>query len=266
MNTVVFTDLDGSLLDRNSYSWDAAIPALERIAKRGTPWILVTSKTRAEVQRWRQLLGNNHPFVVENGGAVYVPREYFPLRVPGATVRDGYDVIEWGRPYADLVAGLQAASRFTRCRVAAFHAMSAEKVARVCGLPIEDAVLAKQREYDEPFYIVDTERERQLQAAIAAQGLRCIHGGRFYHVGGDGDKAFAVRLLSAMFREKNEHIVTIGLGDSLSDASFLRAVDVPVIVRSCHATALQSLVPYARLTSHEGSAGWNEAVLEALSC
>jgi mannosyl-3-phosphoglycerate phosphatase len=264
MTTVVFTDLDGSLLDRDTYRWDATIPALEHVERRAVPLVLVTGKTRAEVQGWRQRLGNNHPFVVENGGAVFIPQGYFPISVPGATLRSGYEVVEWGKPYADLIAGLRAASRFTRCRVAAFHEMTAEKVASVCGLAVEEAVLAKQREYDEPFYVVDTERERQLKLALAAQGLRWTHGGRLCHVGGDSDKASGVRLLSALFRKTHERIVTIGLGDSLSDASFLQAVDMLVIVRSRDAAALQSLVPHAMLTWHEGPAGWNEAVLEVL--
>lgn len=264
MTTVVFTDLDGSLLDRDTYRWDATIQALEHIERHAVPWVLVTGKTRAEVQGWRHRLNNNHPFVVENGGAVFIPQGYFGISVPGATLRNGYEVVEWGKPYADLIAGLQAAARFTRCRVEAFHEMTAEKVASVCGLPITEAGLAKQREYDEPFYVVDSEREPRLKLALTAQGLRWTHGGRFCHVGGDGDKATGVRLLSALYRTVHERIVTIGLGGSLSDASLLRAVDLPVIVRSRDAAKLRSLVPHAMLTWHEGPVGWNEAVLEVL--
>jgi mannosyl-3-phosphoglycerate phosphatase len=264
MTTVVFTDLDGSLLDRDTYAWDAASLALEHIRRNAVPWIVVTSKTRAEVQHYRKLLGNNHPFVVENGGAIFIPHGYFPFPVPGAALREGYELVEWGKPYGELTAALQAASRYTRCRVAGFHEMTAEKVARICRLPIDLAVLAKQREYDEPFYVIDKERERQLKAAIAAQGLRSAHGGRFYHIGGGGSKASAVKLLSALFREARGHVVTVGLGDSQNDASLLQAVDLPVIIRSRYAGALQSLVPYAKLTWHEGPVGWNDAVLEIL--
>lgn len=63
----VFTDLDGTLLDHETYSWEAARPALERLELSGIPWILVTSKTRAEVELWRKQLGNRHPFIIENG-------------------------------------------------------------------------------------------------------------------------------------------------------------------------------------------------------
>jgi hypothetical protein len=52
-------------------------------------------------------------------------------------LRDGYEVVEWGTPYDDLVAGLNAASRFTRCRIAAFHEMTVEKIAKICHVDVE---------------------------------------------------------------------------------------------------------------------------------
>jgi predicted mannosyl-3-phosphoglycerate phosphatase (HAD superfamily) len=74
---VVFTGLDGSLLDRDRYALDTALPALEHMERAAVPWIPVTSKTFAEVQHYRQLLGNVHPFVVENGGAIFIPQATF---------------------------------------------------------------------------------------------------------------------------------------------------------------------------------------------
>src|SRR5262245_50293684 len=58
---LVFTDLDGTLLDADTYSYEAASPALERLRERGTPLVMVTSKTRAEVELWRWRLSNRDP-------------------------------------------------------------------------------------------------------------------------------------------------------------------------------------------------------------
>ena len=46
---VVFSDLDGTLLDHDTYAWDAAKPALTRLALLGCPVILTSSKTAAEI-------------------------------------------------------------------------------------------------------------------------------------------------------------------------------------------------------------------------
>lgn len=258
---VVFTDLDGTLLDHESYSWEAARPALERLKRRGVPWILVTSKTRAEVEVWRRTLGHEHPFVVENGGAAFVPRGYFRLGVPGSVRRDDWEVLEWGRRYEELVAGLERASQVSACPTLGFHQMTAEEVALACDLPLEQAVLAKQREYDEPFCILEPGRASRLLTALEEQGLRWTRGGRFYHVCGDNDKALAVTVLSGLFRRLHGQATTIGLGDGLNDAPFLNVVDVPVLVRSRFAAVLKRRVPRGILVHRPGPAGWNTAVL-----
>ncbi len=66
-HTVVFTDLDGTLLDHNDYSFSAAEPALERLQQLAVPWVLNTSKTRAELMSLKQRLNNPWPLIVEVG-------------------------------------------------------------------------------------------------------------------------------------------------------------------------------------------------------
>jgi hypothetical protein len=96
---VVFSDLDGTLLDHTTYEFGAARVALDRLHDEGVPLVLCTSTTRAEVEPLPIALGNRDPFIVENGGGVYVPAAYFPFEIEGADVRDGYRVVPLGDPY-----------------------------------------------------------------------------------------------------------------------------------------------------------------------
>jgi mannosyl-3-phosphoglycerate phosphatase len=258
---VIFTDLDGTLLDRDTYSWEAARPALDRLRRQGVPWVLVTSKTRAEVEFLRRDLDHEHPFIVENGGAVFVPLGYFPFAVSAGKRRNSYDVIELGMPYQRLVADLQRASQTSHCRVRGFHEMTPEEVATLCGLPLQQAVLAKEREYDEPFVVLDQDRAEALAAAIEDLGCRSTRGGRFWHILGASDKALAVEALSALFTQWNPPVRTIGLGDGLNDASFLNVVAAPVLILSAQAAELKVRVPRGVVTGRPGPEGWNEAVL-----
>jgi mannosyl-3-phosphoglycerate phosphatase len=262
---LVFTDLDGSLLHPETYSWQAARPAIERLKRRGIPWILVTSKTRAEVEFWRGRLEHQHPFIVENGGAAFVPRGYFPRAIPGARELESYQVIEWGTPYEALVADLGTCSERSRCRVWGFHDMTAHEVAAACDFPLEQAVLAKERQYDEPFLIRDPELARELACAIEELGRRWTKGGRFWHILGTNDKAAAVLALSALFQQYYGPVRTIGLGDAANDVPFLGAVNVPVLIRSSQARNLKACVPGGILTRRAGPEGWNDAVLTLIS-
>jgi len=220
---VVFTDLDGTLLDRDSCDYRPALPALERLRHEGVPIVFVTSKTRAETEYWRARLDNSHPFVVENGGAAIIPAG----SIAGAPER-----IEFGDRYQDLVAALERASTASGCPVRGFHSMSAAEIAKLCGLPPDLAELARRREYDEPFEILDPGRAPALLAAIESQGKRWTRGGRFHHILGAHDKGTAVRALIALYRQAHGEVRSYGFGDAPNDAPFLAAVDQPSIVRS----------------------------------
>jgi mannosyl-3-phosphoglycerate phosphatase len=261
---LVFSDLDGTLLDHETYSFEPARPALERLKRLKVPLVLTTSKTRAEVEVWRRRLDNHHPFIVENGGAIFVPRGTFPFGTPGSVTRDNYCVIEFGARYETLVEALHGAAREAECGVRGFHEMTAEQVSARCNLPLEDATLAKQREYDEVFEILSDACAERLLRAIEARGLHWTRGGRFYHIMGDSDKAAAVASLSALYQKAFGEVTVIGLGDGLNDASFLNAVDLPVLIRSRQTAELRKAVPRGRLTERPGPEGWNRAILEMI--
>ena len=77
---VLFSDLDGTLLDHETYSFQDASEALELIKTKGIPLVLCTSKTREEIQHYRNLLDNRYPFISENGGGIFIPKNYSFLK------------------------------------------------------------------------------------------------------------------------------------------------------------------------------------------
>src|SRR3989339_344329 len=99
---IVFTDLDGTLLDHDTYAYDEARPGLDRLAAEGVPLVLVSSKTRPEIEELRARLGNRHPFVPENGGAIFIPRDCGLDIPPEAKAMGDYRVILLGRPRAEI--------------------------------------------------------------------------------------------------------------------------------------------------------------------
>lgn len=262
---VIFTDLDGTLLDHSTYSFEPARPALEALAEAGIPVVLCTSKTRAETERWRAALGNTHPFIVENGGAVFIPEGYFPSEPAFGRMMDGYSVLELGRPYREIRKALAAIRSSTRLPLRGFGDMTLEEIAERCGFARDEAALAARREYGEPFVGVEDIAFPQVVREAEALGLRVTSGGRFHHLVGASDKGRAVRALQDLYSLNRGAVRTVGLGDSVNDEPMLREVDVPVIVRkpdgghikAAHLTGL-IIAPYA------GPEGWREAVLGLL--
>jgi mannosyl-3-phosphoglycerate phosphatase len=228
---VVFADLDGTLLDHATYRFDAALPALRLLDEKNIPLILCSSKTRAEMERLRRQLGLDDPFISENGAAVFIPRDYFCHDYPHDKVTQEYLVIELGAPYSSLRAFLGWLNERYPNAVQGFGDLEAEEVARLCGLSVEEARLAKQREYDEPFLLRDAALEPEILRQAKAFGIRVTKGGRFYHLIGGNDKGRAVTILTDLYRRERGEVITIGIGDSLNDLAMLAAVDYPVLVQ-----------------------------------
>jgi mannosyl-3-phosphoglycerate phosphatase len=152
---VVFSDLDGTLLETGNDSLQGAAPVLHHLRSEGIPLVLCTSKTFAEVESYRARLENTHPFVVENGGAIYVPRGYFPFPFDHACAVGPYLVRQLGAPYEEMVEALRELSESTGVALKGFSNMSAEEIAEICSMTVEQAVRAKQRAHDEPFLILE---------------------------------------------------------------------------------------------------------------
>ncbi|HUK56580.1 MAG TPA: HAD-IIB family hydrolase [Nitrospiria bacterium] len=264
---VLFTDLDGTLLDAETYSWQAAKPALNRLEERNVPWVLCSSKTRAEMEPLRRAMGHRHPFIVENGGAILIPEGCFTVPFSADPHAEGGRTVEIGIPYRLLRIALQEIARETRTVVKGFGDMNAEEVASQTGLPLNEAERARAREYDEPFIIEGTPEQRQaVLSRIESKGFRWTKGGRFPHLTGNNDKGRAVAILSEIYRRQYGAILTVGLGDSLNDLPMLAGVDRPVLVRRPDgsyedAIALPGLVRADGI----GPAGWNKAVLKILN-
>jgi mannosyl-3-phosphoglycerate phosphatase len=265
---VVVSDLDGTLLHRDTYSFEEALPGIAALKKRGIPIVLVSSKTRAEVEPIREELGVEDPFVVENGGAAYIPRGTFEETVGKRDTSGRFDVIRWGTPYEEVVAILDDVRAVTGARLTGFHDVDAERVAFLTGLSLYEARRAKEREFDEPFWIEGDEgpHHRKALELLAGRGLSVTRGGRFYHVMKGCDKGRAVGELLRLYRSRGDDVASAGLGDAENDLPFLQRVARAYIVPSAtdSTAALRSALPEAREVG-PAPAGWTEAVTDFIA-
>src|SRR5580692_5341683 len=100
---VIFTALESALLDPVSGSWEAASEALGEIERQHVPLILVTRRTRAQIEPLRRKIGHALPFITENGGGLFIPDGYFSMHLEGATRVARYFCVPFSRPYTEAV-------------------------------------------------------------------------------------------------------------------------------------------------------------------
>jgi mannosyl-3-phosphoglycerate phosphatase len=262
---VIFTDLDGCLLDRQTYSFEPAQAALRLIKEKKIPLVLVSSKTRVEMEGYRRRLKNDHPFVSENGGAIFIPKGYFSFQFSHEREWEKYFVLELGTFYPQIIRALEFIKKETGIRIRGFHDLSEEDLVFLSGLTREEAAWAKKREYDEPFLIEGGEKEIKIvQKKIRERGLNYVWGGKFHHILGKNDKGKAAQILKDIYQKEFSSIQTVGIGDSLNDLPMLSAVDHPIFLKG--EEDLREISPVKNLVLLEGTGPqtWNKAILSVL--
>jgi mannosyl-3-phosphoglycerate phosphatase family protein len=260
--SIVITDLDGTMLDQRTYSYEHSLPAIEKLQERQIPLILCSSKTAAEITRlWRELR-LAHPFICENGGAIYLPRNYFPFPIAAVKPRSLFDVVEFGAAILDLRAALRQAACRCDVKVKSFGTMTLGEIIFRTGLTMDQAIYARQREYDEPF-LIGAGAEESLLTALRERGFMITRGDRFYHLTAGHDKGEAVESLLNLYRRQYGSLVSVGLGNSANDLPMLRETGLAVLVRNPDSTWDAEITKHlanVERTDAIGPRGWREAI------
>ncbi len=269
---VLFTDLDGTLLDYRGYTWAPAERAVRALLQRAVPMVFCSSKTRAEQRMFQKELGLLDPMIVENGSAVVVP--HGPLTaaldrlVDAERIRrrDGYDVATFGVP-VDVVRAALREIRTTEGIVFRGYAdMTLDEVVESTGLPEAAARRAREREFSETVTVQGGPTAwRRLMAALEERGLHCFGSGpKGSIVGLDADKGEAVKLVAELYRlvagDDGPRPRTAAIGDAANDAPMLRAVDRAFLVEGPGGGWAPVDVDGLERVEGVGPSGWRRAV------
>lgn len=267
-DTIIFTDLDGTLLDHRDYSFEPALPALKAIQEQGIPLILATSKTLAEVTIINRQLGNPQPAIVENGCALCFPLgRTYPFNIRKQETIDEHAVVRCSTPIDSIRRFIDTQRNTHQWRLTGFGDMTIEDVIEHTGLNHEQATRAKQRLCSEPFLWNDNDTNLQTFCHLASEdGLHVTQGGRFWHLMGNSSKAKALDTMRRLYTPPGAPpLRVIALGDSENDREMLENADIAVVVKRHDDTHLNCTGKTQTIrTQQQGSTGWNNAILQIL--
>ncbi|KAI9135269.1 mannosyl-3-phosphoglycerate phosphatase [Acaryochloris sp. CCMEE 5410] len=229
---LVFTDLDGTLLNHDDYRYDDALPMLAWLKDHQIPVIAVTSKTRVEVEELLQALSFEEPFVVENGSGVFIPYndQRFDLSHTDVAQQEQHQRLCLGCTYDQARTGLKTLSQRLNQPLQGFGDMTVDELIALTGLSSDDALKAQTREFTEPFVNPGLDA-KELEQHVAAIGFQVLVGDRFCHLIGVGaGKGKAVNLLVQCYQVPQGPVKTVGLGNSPNDLAMLEVVDIPIVI------------------------------------
>jgi mannosyl-3-phosphoglycerate phosphatase len=260
--SIIFTDLDGTLLDHHTYSFEPALEMIDWLKSREIPIIIVTSKTRPEVLKIQARLGIRDPFIVENGAGAFLP-----VGSPLVGEKEGdseWAMVSQAKRYDEIRTFFDGVK--TRFGMKGFGDMECDEVVALTGLDPESAEDAMHRDFTEPFVMERREALEELAALARLEGLDIVEGGRFFHLVTQGQsKGRSLQTLAALYAScYHDPVRTIALGDNFNDLSMLRVADKPVLIPRHDGSYIESGIEGIIKAPYPGPKGWNAALKELL--
>jgi mannosyl-3-phosphoglycerate phosphatase len=265
---LIFTDLDGSLLDHDNYSFEAASALLEELETREIPVIPTTSKTFAEVHELRITLNNRHPFIVENGAAIAIPNHYFSTMPQGGVEKSGFCIIAYSQPRQYWNNLLEQNAQEFKDEFETFTSIVDKRghkgIQDITGLSLDQAKLSNKREYSEPIHWLGSDqRKQEFVEQITVAGGTLIQGGRFLSLGDKVTKGSSLVQLAEIYQKLNglQAVHSLAIGDSGNDISMLEVATSAIIIRSkTHLPPTLNRSNNLIISRDFGPQGWAESV------
>ncbi|MCM8539573.1 MAG: HAD-IIB family hydrolase [Lentisphaeraceae bacterium] len=254
---IFYTDLDGTLLNHDNYCWKEAESQINELKRLKIPIVFNTSKTLKEVQTLQLETGIHDPFVIENGGAVWIPQSYFAGEA-GRIIILGKDI----QTILESIEPLRSEFSFE-----SYSQMSIQRISELTGLSIDDASLSSQRICSEPFVWNDSEEKLTLfTQKLKEMDFDILKGGRFYHIIGFSGKGDALKFINDKYKDHfpDQEIYSIALGDSPNDLSMLEVADLAVVIPRADGNCISPSNENTIIADYKGAKGWSQAAEKIL--
>ena len=264
---IVFTDLDGTLIDFETYAAELTTPRVQVLLARGVPVVFCSSKTRLEQRALMQKMGIDTIGIVENGSGIYLPQtcSLFPEQNKHP-LPNGGRLVSLGTSADTIQEKIEIVSAHLDIDLRPYAKLSDPEVAKLTGLSEDAANRARQRDFSETLTAkLDPRQWAEVQAAFSSHNLRCLCGGRFYTVSAANcHKGTALQqVVKAFSAQRAEPVSSIAIGDSSNDVDMLRTADWPYLVQQPSGTWHEMDLPRLHRIPAIGPAGWLKAIQHA---
>jgi len=223
---IIFTDLDGSLLDKDTFEFHEIEDYFRDLVSKGIKIIPNSSKTKAELSNFNIQYNLNLSFIAENGSSIHglnlihenLPNNIFLSR----TVDEIYKIYN------------QNVTDNLKEKITFILNLKSNEQQEIFGLSLEKMNLAIKRDHSIPIQFNGTEIEKnEFIKIINNSGLTIQTGGRIMNICDNVNKSKAMsKTMELINKEIDNEIITIGVGDNQNDIDMLKQSDYACLVKN----------------------------------
>lgn len=254
---IIFTDLDGTLLNEENFSYKQIISFVKNLLKSDYFFIFfISSKTKDEMINLRKKMNIKVPLIYENGAGIYDLKLCGLIKEPlKKNIILAKQKIKEIKEKTDPFNGLKSNIRF-------LDLMDIKDVKRILGLHLNEIQFAIDRKFSRLFLFDGKESNlNNLKKQVLNNGLSINKGGRVYSISDNFTKADAFKFIKKKIKKNNPYCNFIGLGDSENDKKLLEAVDLACIIKNKNKKLkLNKKTNFIFRSKYEAPFGWREII------
>ena len=254
---IIFTDLDGSLLHRDSFKFDEIKDYIKSLIDEGIIIIPNTSKTEKEIEEFIKELGLNLPFISENGSSIHgldLINSNFPNKI--ILSRDKQEIIK-------IFSSKVSEELKAKCKF--ISDMNTKQQSKILGLQDNNLKNALNRKYTIPFLFEGDKNEKnRLINILKSYSLTMQEGGRVINLGDNTNKVKSMNQVLKIYKKVESKIKVIAVGDNFNDLDMLRNCDIPCLVFNDQFKQDQINIDNLIVSNKPSPEGWADVIKTAL--
>ena len=257
LTIVIFTDLDGSLLHRDTFKFDTIKDYIKSLVNKGVIIIPNSSKTEKEIEKFNEELGINLPYISENGSSIHglnLITSNFPDKLILSREKEElFKIFENKVPEELKVKCLQVSK------------MSKKQQENILGqkdVKLKDAL---NRKYTLPFLFKGDKNEKnKLLKVLNSNSLTLQEGGRVLNLCDNINKVKSMNRVIKILKKTEDKIKTIAVGDNYDDLDMLKSCDIPCLVFNDQFIQEQINIDNLIFSNKPSPEGWADVIKMAL--
>mgnify|MGYP002885279815 CR=1 FL=1 len=266
---LIFTDLDGTFLNNDDFSFGDNIKLTKKLLKLGHHVIINSSKTFAEIH---DLLNHNNltlPVICETGGGVYLPNNHSSSNTK-QSVYPGYTSFYEAPKISQIESDLSSALMDFKDDFDFFDDLDKKEQENLSNLKDDGLILASKRVFTKLIvWKSNMNKLTRLTSVLESFNLNIIKGARFCHLCSSFSKGKSMNLLASYYKQKYRKTLfkTIAIGDSSNDIDMLMQADISCIVNSVGNSKIDNkeLLKNSIKSISPAPLGWQECIREIVT-
>ena len=255
---LIFTDLDGSLLDKETFKFDVIKDYFKELVRNGIIIIPNSSKTEAELLDFNEQNNLDLSFITENGSSIHglnkIHHNLPDKIIISRTINEIRNVYE------------ENISLDFKNKTTHILELEIEVQQKILGLPLDKIKLAIKRDHSLPIKFNGTEIEKnEFIKIMKNSGLTIQTGGRIMNVCDNVNKSIAMsRALQLIRKQLDDEIITIGVGDNENDIEMIKQTDYPCLVKNDKFDSSLINIDNLIKSSEPSPLGWADVIKTAI--